>query len=511
MLQINHLTIIQTADQRILIEDLHFSLMPGQKLAVIGAEENGKSSLLRLIHSPEQVASYLTWQGEISYAPYRLAWLEQEASAEILASPIADLFAPHIGDAELYQLAAELLLDTEILFESRPLETASGGERLKLRLLLALLDQPDILLLDEPGNDLDLASLAWLENFLAKAPQAILYVSHDETLLARTATSILHIEQIWRRTEPRWTYSRLGFDQYMEQYRRGIDRQNALAAKEEQDYRNKMERYNEIRNKVDRDLNAVSRQDPATGRLLKKKMQSVKSMGRRFDREHERQTQRTDREEELEFFLDDLPGVPQDKEILRWGPNELQIGCKRLATDVELFVKGPERIGITGPNGSGKTTLLRQIFESFKDRTDVTAFYLPQNWTEEFLPGQYPLDYLVPNGERELLQEASNLLGSLKFVREEVERPIDQLSGGQKVKLLFAKLRLAKPQVLLLDEPTRHLSPLTNPVFRESLANYPGAIIAISHDRRFLAEVCTRVLRLTPQGLRTEDPALYSG
>ena len=103
------------------------------------------------------------------------------------------------------------------------------------------------------------------------------------------------------------------------------------------------------------------------------------------------------------------------------------------------------------------------------------------------------------------------LVGSLNFAREEMIRPIETLSGGQKVKLAFAKMRLTRPNVLLLDEPSRHLSPLSNPAFRESVATYPGCVISISHDRAFLREVCTRVLRLTKDGLREEDRRLYAG
>ena len=509
MLQVKHLTLVQIQDQKTLIRDLSFSLQAGQRLAVIGAEGNGKSSLLRLLHDPESVASYLSWTGEIFYAPHRLGFLEQEAGPEFLAAAAADLFSPHAAESELYRLASLLNLDHSLLFDSRPLQSFSGGERLKVRLLLLLRQEPDILLLDEPGNDLDLEGLAWLEQFLREAPQAILYISHDETLLARTATSILHIEQIWRRTEPRATLSGLGFEAYMDQFLGGIERQNARAAKEEQDYRRKLERYREIEAKVNADLNSVSRQDPHGGRLLKKKMQAVKATGRRFERQHEHQTQRTDREDEVDFFLEDLPGLPADKEVLRLDLPELRAGGRTLAADVQLLIKGPEHLGITGANGCGKSTLLKEILIRLRTRPDLTVFYMPQSLEDLFLPGQRPLEFLVPDGDKILLQEASNLLGSMHFAREEAEREIRLLSGGQKIKLLFAKLRLSEANVLVLDEPTRHLSPLSNPVLRAGLAAYSGAIISVSHDRRYLSEVCDRVLRLTAAGLREEDPRLY--
>ncbi len=505
MLQVKNLTIIQTQDQRILLPNLSFSVRKGQRMAVIGAEGDGKSSLLKLIYNPKLVEDYLSWEGDINYSPYRIAYLAQETPEDMLKQDISELFWEHSNDSALYTLAGELGLDAGLLFAPRKLETCSGGERLKLRLLLLLLDKPDLLLLDEPGNDLDLEGLAWLEQFLKQAPEAILYVSHDEVLLANTATAILHIEQIWRRTEARVSVSGLGFTEYMEQFHHSIERQNKLAANEERAYRKKMERFYALQNKIDHDLNQVSRQDPATGRMLKKKMQSVKSMGRRFDREHERQTPETDREDEPDFFLSDLPTVPSEKEIIRFAAPELKIGSRVLAKDIELTVRGPERIGITGANGSGKTTLLQAIYAELRERKDISVFYMPQNFDQD----GFPLDFLVPDGAIDRLQEASDLLGGMHFARAEVTRPIRELSGGQKVKLLFAKLRLEQPHVLLLDEPTRHLSPLTNPVFRRSLADFGGTIISVSHDRRYLSEVCSRVLRFTPEGLVEEDPALY--
>ncbi|HNZ63806.1 MAG TPA: ATP-binding cassette domain-containing protein, partial [Bacillota bacterium] len=137
------------------------------------------------------------------------------------------------------------------------------------------------------------------------------------------------------------------------------------------------------------------------------------------------------------------------------------------------------------------------------------VFYLPQDWKELPHTGGSALDYLAAGCGSSVRQEASDLLGSLNFSREEMIRPFETLSGGQKVKLVFARLRLIKPHILLLDEPSRHLSPLSNPAFRESIAEYPGCVISISHDRSFLRAVCTRVLRLTEDGLREEDRRLY--
>ena len=510
MLQVDNLSVTQNRDQRTLISDLSFSLQSGDKLAVIGAEGNGKTALLRIICVPELASTYLSWQGHIDYSPHHLGYLSQETPTRLYDKTVEELTRPYIADGDLYRLADEFMLNENILFSKRKIQSLSGGERMKLRLLLVRLQRPDIFVLDEPINDLDLEGIHLVESFIANCPEPVLFVSHDETLLERTADKILHIEQIWRRTEARATYSGLGFREYMAKFVYNIDRQNRLAVKEEKDFRKKMRRHLEIQDKVHRAQENISRADPAGARLLKKKMHSVKSTGRRLERERADGTKRTDREDDVDFFLADMPRIPNSKEVIRVNLPLLKIGEKILSRNVELLVKGPERIAITGENGCGKSTLLRLVVSELHERNDLQIFYLPQEWHELFDARISAIDYLASDGRAGIRQEAANLLGSLNFAREEMIRPIETLSGGQKVKLAFAKMRLTRPNVLLLDEPSRHLSPLSNPAFRESVATYPGCVISISHDRAFLREVCTRVLRLTKEGLTEEDARLYA-
>ncbi|MFA5585248.1 MAG: ATP-binding cassette domain-containing protein [Saccharofermentanales bacterium] len=511
MLHVKDLTVSRARDGYPLISNLNFSLQKGDKLAIIGAEGNGKSALLRVICRPDLAASYLQWSGTVTHQAWRLGYLEQECPQELLEAKVSDYLLPHLSDAELFRQAGLMGLDTDLLYAARPFASLSGGERMKLRLLGLILDRPDIYVLDEPANDLDLEGIAYVESLIREVPEPVLYVSHDETLLDRTATSILHIEQIWRRTEARATYSGLGFREYREQFLYNHEKQNQLAAKAEADYQDRRKRHLEIQDKVHRDQMNISRGDPAGGRLLKKKMHAVKSTGRRMEREYEDRIRRTDREDDVDFFLADMPGLPKDKEVLRLELPELRAGDLLLSENIQLHVGGTERIGITGTNGCGKSTLLAHIYFLLSERKDVTVFYFPQDWRLFTEDQASALEFLDPAGSQKLRQEASNLLGSLNFSREEMLRPPSTLSGGQKVKLAYAKLRLTKPNVLLLDEATRYLSPLSNPAFRRSLADFPGAMISISHDRAFLREICDRVLRLTKKGLIVEDPDLYGG
>ena len=179
----------------------------------------------------------------------------------------------------------------------------------------------------------------------------------------------------------------------------------------------------------------------------------------------------------------------------------LEVPDRKLAENLRLRIRGPEKICIIGKNGRGKTTLLKKIRARLEERGTLTVGYMPQNYLEALDEKSTPVDFLAPEGDREQRERVSTYLGSLKFTREEMFHPIGELSGGQKAKLLLLRLSLQLPDVMLLDEPTRNFSPLSNPVIRQMLREYPGAIISVSHDRKYMEEVCDRLYELTEEGL----------
>lgn len=506
MLQINDLTITCRRDLRTIVEHLNLTLGPGDRCAVIGEEGNGKSTLLRLLYDSSLAEGYADWSGSFSFGRDRPGYLAQEASEAEMRGSAADYFAASerfsaLTGKERAALAANLDLDTAAFSSPRPLSGFSGGERVKLRLARVLADDPDILLLDEPSNDLDLEALEWLEDWMSGCGLPMLFVSHDEALLERVSTMVLHLELLRRKTAPRATVARLPYGEYVAARSSSIARQERVARKEREEFDRQLERYRRIRQKVEHAQASVSRQDPHSGRLLKKKMHSVQSMGRRFEREREKLTALPEFEEPVFLTFPAGATVPRGKAVLELELPELSVPGRILARDIRLGVYGPDKLCIVGPNGCGKTTLLRLIASGLLQRRDLRAAYMPQDYADTVDLSMTPVELLNPSGARSGETRARELLGSLRYTSDEMARPAGELSGGQRAKLLLASLALSGANVLILDEPTRNLSPLSGPVIRRALSAFPGAIIAVSHDRKFIGDVAERTLMLTPSGL----------
>lgn len=360
MYQVKDLTITHKKDLTTLVEGLSLALAPGDRAAIIGEEGNGKSTVLKLLYDPALVEPYAEWTGEIVDKGLRRGYLAQELSPEELARPVWEFCqGSSVFDGAdpgaLDRAARQVGLSPELFWDGRPMSTLSGGERVKLRLALLLLDGPDLLLLDEPSNDLDLRTLDWLEEFLLGCEVPVLYISHDERLLERTANVVVHLERLRRRTLPRCTVARVGYERYVEERAARFARQERNAAQERRAYEAKMERYRQIRDKVDHRQATITRQDPHGGRMLKKKMHAVQSLGRRFEREREDMTAMPEWEEAiLAAFDEGKSAFPAGKTALRLDLPELRAGERVLSRNIRLWVTGPEKIGIVGAQRGGQ-------------------------------------------------------------------------------------------------------------------------------------------------------------
>nr|WP_296439735.1 ATP-binding cassette domain-containing protein [uncultured Acetatifactor sp.] len=507
MLQIKHLSITHKKDLRLILQDFSFVLNPGDRAVIIGEEGNGKSTLLKWIYDPELTEDYAEAIGERIASGERLAYLPQELQKADAEKTLYAFFAesPAFFDQtprELKALAGSFHLPQDFFYGDQPMGSLSGGEKVKAQIMRLLMARPTVLLLDEPSNDLDIGTLEWLEEMILNWQGAVLYISHDETLIERTANMVIHLEQIRRKTVSRITIAHVPYPQYKKEREEKFEKQARQAVSERKEKEIRDEKLQRIEQSVACHLNSVSRQAPSKGRLLKKKMKAVKSMEHRFERQDAEMTRMPEEEDAIFFKLGDA-AIPAGKTVI-----EYQLPCLRtpdgariLAKDISLHIRGSEKIGIIGDNGAGKTTLLRLIAKELLSRQDIRAAYMPQNYQEQLNPEATPVDYLSQTGDKEEITRIRTFLGSLKYTFDEMDHPIAELSGGQKAKVLLLKMSLSGANVLILDEPTRNFSALSAPVIRRMLAEYPGAVISISHDRKYLREVCDKIYRLTEHGL----------
>ncbi len=499
MLELRDVRIRLKREDRTLADGFSLTLNKGDKAVLIGEEGNGKSTLLKWIADPAGVEDYCEAEGSV-IAKGRIAYLPQ--SMEPALGPVT--LSAFFRDTDLFSHMDSLVflgLSTGMLTSQQTLGSLSGGEKVKAQIFRLLLDDPDILLLDEPTNDLDLDTLIWLEKFLQNTQLPVLFISHDETLIENTANVIIHMEQLIRKTQCRITVSRESYREYLARRKLQMTHQEQVAQKQREDYRRQQQRWQEIYSKVERQQRSVSRQDPHGGRLLKKKMHAVVSTGKRLERKKEAFLEFPEEEEAILTRFDPDIRLPAGKTVLDWSRDALSAGGRVLAKDLHLFLAGGKTIGITGRNGAGKSTLLRCIWEDLRERRDICAAYMPQDYSEILDYRQTPVEHLAENYTKAEITRARTCLGNMRFTHEEMLSPIGTLSGGQRAKLLFLDMVLRRANVLLLDEPTRNFSPLSAPVVRRALTDFGGAIISVSHDRKYLSEVCDILYELQPDGL----------
>jgi ATPase subunit of ABC transporter with duplicated ATPase domains len=493
MFEVKDISII--VQNRYFIKDLSFSLNKKDKLAIIGEEGNGKSTLVKCLL---EICDYATLKGTINNKGNTIGYLpqQQENTQKSVFNYLFDSTNAYYNKiSDFYKYLNQLNISETLIHQS--MSSLSGGESVKIRILKLLLEDYDILFFDEPTNDLDIETLKWLEDFIIKCEKPILYVSHDETLLKKTANMIIHIEQRKKKTQCLCNVAKMDYTSYIETRTNSLENQARIAGNEKREFEKKEKILNQIKQKVDYQLNTISRSDPHGAKLLKKKMHSIKSQEKKLNQTII--TEKPDVEEEIHFFFENEE-IPNHKIVLEEKISELKIGEKILSKNIELNISGPSHVCIIGKNGVGKSTLLKAIYEKLKNRKDLKVGYMPQNY-EEILNLEENVSDFITNHKASEITKSRMYLGNMNFTKEEMTTKIKNLSNGSIAKLLLIKLVLEECNVLILDEPTRNISPLSNPVIREVLKNFKGTIISISHDRLFINEVMDEIYELTKEGL----------
>ena len=406
MLQIKNLTITHRKDLRIILENFQLTLNSGDKAVIIGEEGNGKSTLIKWIYQPELAEEYTECVGERICTKEKMGYLPQELSGTDCLKTVYEYFSQsdffyNRTPRELSVMAKRFHVEESFFYSDQKMGSLSGGEKMKAELMRIFMEEPTALLLDEPSNDMDIDTLKLLEEIIVSWKGIVLYISHDEILIENTANMIIHIEQIARKTKCRYTVARVSYRQYVEQRFQAFEKQKKEAANERSEKKKRDEKYRRVMQSVEHAQNVITRQNPAAGRLLKKKMHAVKSMEKRFQREDEKMTEMPEIEKAIYFKLGDKKsGIPAGKTVIEYSLNQLLTpdDSRVLAKDIFLRIQGEEKICIIGSNGSGKTTLLKKIAEELLQRKDIWAEYMPQNYEDVLELEKTPVDFLDSTG-----------------------------------------------------------------------------------------------------------------
>ena len=384
--------------------------------------------------------------------------------------------------------AGELLLGLEIPLHQHNelMSTVAPGWKLRVLLAQALFANPDILLLDEPTNNLDINTIRWLEKMLNERNSTIIIISHDRHFLNSVCTHMADLDYGELRVYPG------NYDEYMTASTQARERLLSDNAK-------KKAQINELQSFVSRFSANASKAKQATSRarqIEKIKLEEVKPSSRKnpFIRfEQEKKLYRNALElENLSKGFDD----------------------QSLFTDLSMLLEVGERVAVIGPNGIGKTTLLRTLVHDLppdsgkvKWSENINIGYYAQDHSEDFSNDMSLFDWMSqwmkPQDDE---QSVRAVLGRMLFSQDEIKKSVSKISGGEQGRMLFGKLMLQQPNVLVMDEPTNHLDMESIESLNLALENYPGTLVFVSHDREFVSSLATRIIELTATGISN-----YSG
>jgi ATP-binding cassette subfamily F protein 3 len=476
-----------------ILDEVHLEVADGERIGLVGENGSGKSTLLKLLAGLERPTA-----GTIARARnLTVGCLEQAAGRDDASQTVFEAIsagAPHTTEPweiayRVSEVAGGLGLTDAQLQQS--VGTLSGGEKKLVGLARLLLQAPDLVLLDEPDNHLDLAAKSWLEELIRGYRGAVVIVSHDRYLLDRVVNRIVEVEDC-RLSEYVGNYS-----YYAEERRRRLLRRHELY-KVEQDELKRLE--------------ATLRQLKHWASMNPKFAPRAESMAKRVARARATAADRPIlRRARIKVSFD---AARSGQTVLECQQAGRSIGDRVLFRPFDLVVRYGERVGVVGPNGSGKTSLLRAVTGqeplergTLKIGPSVVLGYYAQE--QETLPvDRTPLQYVLslkPMGQ----PQAIAVLQRLLFTYEDAFLPIAKLSGGEKGRLQIARLMLTEANFLVLDEPTNNLDLPSIEVLESALDDFDGTVLAVSHDRYFLDGLADRIVAIEDGDVRAY-PGNYS-
>lgn len=503
-----------------ILENVQFEVKKGERIAVVGRNGAGKSTLLKMIadeidfdsgeiHKPQSVilgyfaqsshvnsndtiynemlsvfAETIKLKGQLEELSLKMA--EEDPSSEQYLRIIEqyqnlnhrfELMSGYTYESEINNILNRFKFN-EIGFDQK-ISNLSGGQKTRLALAKLLLQKPDVLILDEPTNHLDIDTIEWLEGYLKKYSGAVVIVSHDRYFIDQIATTVYEIE--YRKCT-----------KYKGNYSDYIDQKAVSYASLMKQYEKQQKEISKMEDFISRNIVRASTTKRAQSRRkLLDKMERIEI------------PKINDKSIGITFEIDRRSG----NDVLK--VEDLTVGYpdQIISDHLDFQINRLDRVALIGPNGIGKSTILKTVAGDlpklggevyYGKSLDMGYFDQEQaNLTSNNTVLNEVWNYFPTRLEKDI----RTLLGNFLFTGDDVFKTINQLSGGEKVRLTLCKLMLQKNNFLLLDEPTNHLDIDSKEMLELSLEDYEGTVFFISHDRYFIDKIATRILEVTPHGV----------
>ena len=498
-----------------ILKNITFLLNEGDKCALIGDNGTGKSTLLKIItgeYTPDTGDVIFKKDSSFGYVAQNQDFSSEKTVYEELLSCKKDLIdleerirsmednLKNVSEAEMNDYMNKYHSLTEIFEKSggytykseingvlngldfknscdKQVKLLSGGERTRLMLGKILLNKPELILLDEPTNYLDIKSVEWLENYLNNVSSAVLFVSHDRYFINKTSTKVMEI----------FGSSIISFDGNYDEF----------CEKKEQYTESLMNAYENQQREIKHQMEVIKKLRSFNREKSIKRADSRQKMLDKI----EVLDKPVDTDNEMKLFL--TPDIESGKDVLSVKGLSKKFGDRQLFSNISFELKKGEHVAIIGANGSGKTTALKIINDIYESDTEseirfgsnVTIGYFDQQST--VIDDNKTLFDEISDSYPNMTQtEIRNTLGAFLFSNDDVFKKIGVLSGGEKCRVVLAKIMLSKANFLILDEPTNHLDMTSKTILEEAINNFEGTVLYVSHDRYFINKTADRILSL---------------